>query len=292
MEEGEETFELAFPEEDEEIRNFASQNNIAMLAIIEPYIPYKASPSRYIRAELDVPEEFAVESFIRNVKDTEAKCDKLHLLLHSHGGDVNSAYTIAKVLRKNFKEIIAFIPQIAASGATLIAIAANKIVMGDLSRLSPIDPIVYTPKGRESSLAIVRGFEKLHEKFERTHRDDIPYPYQHIIETVNLATYEERVGYLNMVSTYAEELLKLAGYKKELAKKIAKKLVFGYPAHYYIIDFDKAKELGLNVEYYSNFENEWRVMRKWLGRYILEESARHHVMYALPEKERGEKHES
>lgn len=94
--------------------------------------------------------------------------------------------------------------------------------MGELNRLSPIDPILYTPEGRESSLAIVRGFEKLNEKFEKVRREDIPYPYQHLIETVNLATYEERIGVLNVVKGYARELLELAGYEKTLAEKYLK----------------------------------------------------------------------
>jgi len=59
------------------------------------------------------------------------------LLLHSYGGGVDSAYMIAKTLRKNFSKIRVYIPHVAASGATLIAISADEIVMGEISRLSP-----------------------------------------------------------------------------------------------------------------------------------------------------------
>jgi len=208
---------------------------------------------------------------------------------------VNSAFTIAKVLRKNFKEIKVFIPQIAASGATLIAIAANEIVMGMVSKLSPIDPIIHTPHGKESCLATVRGFDKLSKNFATTRREDIPedipYPQQHLIETVNLPMYEERRGLLNMVYDYAYELLKLSGYGEEESKNIAEKLVFGYPAHYYILDFDKVKELGLNVKWYEELKREWVVMRKWLGKYIFQESAIHHIVYAFPER-RGDNEKS
>jgi ClpP class serine protease len=44
---------------------------------------------------------------------------------------------IAKTLRKNFSKIRVYIPHVAASGATLIAISADEIVMGEISRLSP-----------------------------------------------------------------------------------------------------------------------------------------------------------
>jgi len=37
--------------------------------------------------------------------------------------------------------MVAFVPHIAASGATLLAISCDEIIMGDISHLSPIDPI-------------------------------------------------------------------------------------------------------------------------------------------------------
>jgi len=280
----EEVFELCMPEEDEEITMFSSEKDATLLAIIAPHVPYRMSPTRTLIAELSTPEEFGIETFVEKTKEIGCT-DKLYLLLHSYGGDPNSAYTIAKVLRKNFKSITAFIPQMAPSGATLIAIAANEIIMGELSKLSPIDPLISTPQGRESSLATVRGFDKLNKKFEKTYRDDIPYPYQHLIESVDLTMYEERVGYLHMVREYAYELLKRAGYNESQSERISKSLVFDYPVHYYIIDFDKARKLGLKVKWYEEVKDEWKIMRKWLGKYILQESGIHHIVYAFPSKE-------
>ncbi len=280
----EEVFELCMPEKDSEIVTFSSKKNVTLLAIIAPHVPYRMSPTRVLMAELSTPEEFAIETFVEKAKELGVT-DKLYLLLHSYGGNPNSAYTIAKVLRKNFKKITTFIPQIAASSATLIAIASNEIVMGELSKLSPIDPIISTPRGRESSLATVRGFNKLNKKFEKTYREDIPYPYQHLIESIDLTIYEERVGLLHMVREYAYELLSMAGYKENECERISKSLVFDFPAHYYIIDFDKARKLGLKVKWYRHFINEWKIMRKWLGKYILEESGIHHVAYTFPKQE-------
>lgn len=279
-----EVFELCMPEEDSDIVTFSSKKDAALLAIIAPHVPYRMSPTRVLRAELSTPEEFAIETFVEKAKELGCT-NELYLLLHSYGGDPNSAYIIAKVLRKNFKNIITFIPQIAASGATLIAIASNEIIMGELSKLSPVDPILSTPRGRESCLATVRGFDKLNKRFEKTYRDDIPYPYQHLIESIDLTTYEERMGLLHMVREYAYELLNMAGYNKNECEKVSKSLVFNFPAHYYIIDFDKAKKLGLKVKWYRDAADEWRIMRKWLGKYILKESGIHHIVYIFPTQE-------
>jgi len=107
--------------------------------------------------------------------------------------------------------------------------------------------------------------------------------------------FEERVGLLEMVKNYAYDLLKMAGYNEDKCKEISKALVFDFPSHYSIIDYDKAKKISLKVEWYENRIDKWRVMRRWLGNYILEESAIHHIVYALPrhnKKDEVTSHES
>jgi len=76
--------------------------------------------------------------------------------------------------------------------------------------------------------------------------------------------------------------MKLAGYK-EKAGEIAETLVYGFPSHYEVIDYDRAKQLGLKVTWYENRIEEWKTMRRWLGKYILEEAGIHHIVYTLPE---------
>lgn len=112
-----------------------------LLSCIAPFAPLKVSPTSAIFAELSPPEEFGIETFIEKVKETKIpiKNRNLDLLVHSPGGGVESAYMIAKTLRKNFSKIRAYVPHIATSGATLVAISCNEVIMGEISRLSPID---------------------------------------------------------------------------------------------------------------------------------------------------------
>lgn len=266
---------------------FSSENKVALLALIAPYTPLRISPTRTLSAELGTPEEFGVETFLEKVNESR-ECKDLYLLLQSYGGDPNSAYTIAKALRKNFENIVCFTPQIAMSGATMVAASANEIVMGELSKLSPIDPQLVTAEGkRESTLALVRGFNKLDKRFAKTNRGDIPYPYQHLIESVDLTEYESRSGVLDTVKNYSLELLKKANYTKNKAEKISRSLTFNFPSHFSIIDYEKAKELGLNVTWYNDKLTEWRLIRKWLSQYILKERAIHHMLYAYPDLQEG-----
>ena len=65
----------------------------------------------------------------------------LDLVLHTPGGDMAATESLIQYLRSMFgTNIRAFIPQIAMSGGTMIALAAREIVMGKHSNLGPIDP--------------------------------------------------------------------------------------------------------------------------------------------------------
>src|ERR1019366_7024992 len=70
------------------------------------------------------------------------KNDRLDLILHSPGGSLDAAEQIVQYLRSKYKHIRAIIPQNAMSAATMIACAADEIILGKHSAIGPIDPQV------------------------------------------------------------------------------------------------------------------------------------------------------
>src|SRR3979411_3334872 len=64
----------------------------------------------------------------------------LDLVLHTPGGLVVAALQIAKAVREHKGKVTVFVPHYAMSGGTLIALAADEIVMCEHSVLGPIDP--------------------------------------------------------------------------------------------------------------------------------------------------------
>src|SRR6195256_6369511 len=64
----------------------------------------------------------------------------LDLVLHTPGGLVLAALQIAKAVRQHKGKVTVFVPHYAMSGGTLIALAADEIVMCTHSVLGPIDP--------------------------------------------------------------------------------------------------------------------------------------------------------
>src|ERR1700682_3528563 len=79
------------------------------------------------------------EEVLRAIQMTDADVP-LDLVLHTPGGLVLAALQIAKAVREHTGKVTVFVPHYAMSGGTLIALAADEIVMCEHSVLGPIDP--------------------------------------------------------------------------------------------------------------------------------------------------------
>lgn len=94
----------------------------------------------------------------------------LDLILHSPGGSLEAAEALVLYLRTKFNHIRVVVPQQAMSAATMIACAADEIVLGKHSFLGPIDPqfILNTPLGPRMvpAQAILDQFEQAKKECE------------------------------------------------------------------------------------------------------------------------------
>ena len=61
-------------------------------------------------------------------------------MLHSPGGDGETAVRITRAAQARCKELTVIVPDMAKSAATLLAVGAHYILMGPASDLGPIDP--------------------------------------------------------------------------------------------------------------------------------------------------------
>src|SRR5258708_5472953 len=79
------------------------------------------------------------EEIIRAVHLTDPEMP-LDLVLHTPGGLVLAATQIARAVFKHKGKVTVFVPHYAMSGGTLIALAADEIVMCEHAVLGPVDP--------------------------------------------------------------------------------------------------------------------------------------------------------
>src|SRR5438874_2837403 len=79
------------------------------------------------------------EEVLRAIRLTDPKIP-LDLVLHTPGGLVLAATQIARAVFKHEGKVTVFVPHYAMSGGTLIALAADEIVMCEHAVLGPVDP--------------------------------------------------------------------------------------------------------------------------------------------------------
>src|SRR3954467_6370261 len=79
------------------------------------------------------------EEIIRAIEMTGEKMP-IDLVLHTPGGLVLAAEQIARALALHPGEVTVYVPHYAMSGGTLIALAADRIVMSPSAVLGPVDP--------------------------------------------------------------------------------------------------------------------------------------------------------
>lgn len=76
---------------------------------------------------------------------------RIDLFIYSRGGDVSVPWRVISMLREFCQELIVLVPYKAHSAATMIALGADKIVMGKKAELSPIDPTLVKATVGESA---------------------------------------------------------------------------------------------------------------------------------------------
>jgi ClpP class serine protease len=166
------------------------------------------------------------EEVLRAIQLTDADLP-LDLILHTPGGLVVAALQIARALRDHKGKVTVFVPHYAMSGGTLIALAADEIVMCSHSVLGPIDPqLEQSPAA--SLLRVV-------EQKPVAEIDD---------KTLIMADIGRKA--IAQVKNAATMLLE-RHVPSEQAQKLADKLSAGEWTHDYPILADEAKRLGLPV---------------------------------------------
>jgi ClpP class serine protease len=171
-----------------------------------------------------------------SIEDSEAVLRAIHmtdwdvpidLVLHTPGGLVLAAEQIACALQKHPARVTVFVPHYAMSGGTLIALAADEIVMDENAVLGPVDPQL----GQHPAASVL----KVLERKPISEVDD---------DTIIMADIAEKA--LRQVKATVFELLH-DKMDSEQAERLATTLSSGVWTHDYPITVREARELGLPV---------------------------------------------
>jgi len=166
------------------------------------------------------------EEIMRAIGMTDANVP-IDLVLHTPGGLVLAATQIARAIHKHPGKVTVFVPHYAMSGGTLIALAADEIVMSPHAVLGPVDPQL----GQYPAASILKVVEQ--KNIDKI--DD---------QTLILADQAGKA--ITQVCKTANELLK-DKCNPDKAEELSKMLSEGRWTHDHAITFDDAKEFGLCV---------------------------------------------
>jgi ClpP class serine protease len=166
------------------------------------------------------------EHVLRAIRRTP-KDQPIDLILHTPGGLVLAASQIAKAIKDHPAKTTVIVPHYAMSGGTLIALAADEIIMDPHAVLGPVDPQLMNYPAPSILKAV--------EKKELKDVDD---------QTLIMADIAEKA--IKQVREFVFELLK-DKMGEDRAKEVATILTEGRWTHDYPITVEVARELGLNV---------------------------------------------
>jgi ClpP class serine protease len=166
------------------------------------------------------------EAVLRAIRLTPPE-QPIDVILHTPGGLVLAAEQIAKALVEHKGKVTVFVPHYAMSGGTLIALAADEIVMDANAVLGPVDPQL----GDMPAASIVKVVE-------------IKGPQRVGDEFLMLADMAQKAR-IQVASFVAQVLMKHLPEKQSL--QVATVLTEGRWTHDYPITVQAARQLGLKV---------------------------------------------
>lgn len=156
----------------------------------------------------------------------------IDLILHTPGGLVLATEQIGRALIRHAAKVTVFIPHYAMSGGTMLALAADEIVMDDNAVLGPVDPQL----GNMPAASIIKAVEEKNIN----EVDD---------QTLIMADVSRKA--IRQVQKFVRDLLEDSMPRRKVnpenIQPIIDRLTTGVVTHDYPISAEEAKELGLPV---------------------------------------------
>jgi ClpP class serine protease len=164
------------------------------------------------------------ESVLRAIRETPSG-RRIEILLHTPGGLVLAASQIALALADHDGPVTAVVPHYAMSGGTMIALAADEIVLDRHAALGPVDPQL----GQYPAASILAALER---------------PGSHSDETLILGDISRKA--IRQVQTLVTGLLERR-MSPERAKEVARLMASGVWTHDHPLMATDLELLGLPI---------------------------------------------
>jgi hypothetical protein len=185
---------------------------------------------------------------------------RISFYLYTRGGDMIAPIKIIKLLRNHTDELEVIVPYRAHSAGTLIALGADKIVMGKLAELSPVDPSTthpFNPKHPQTKQPMEISVEDLNsyllmaQEQAKIPDEKMSEIFKKLSDDVHPLSIGNVYRAFRMARQITKKLLKVHfgdSAAQDKIDKIVKQITRDICIHGYPITRDEGKSLGLNIE--------------------------------------------
>jgi len=204
--------------------------------------------------------------FINDLLQSIGDVKKLDLMLNSPGGEPEIAEKIAMMCRAHCQTFRVIVPNSAKSAATMIALASDRIVMGYLSEIGPIDPQirVVTPEGRFHFVpahSYIDSFKGLQQQIVQ---GTPPHAVIPSLQQLRPELIDMCLKAIAFSRQFAENWLSkyMLRHNVEKAREVAKELanIQRWLSHGKVINCKDARELGILVEEVPKDSELWKLI--------------------------------
>ena len=137
----------------------------------------------------EISEWYGVDSksFAEQLKEINAK--NINVRINSPGGEVFAASAIYSMLKRHPANITVYIDGIAASAASVIAMAGDKVIMPENAMMMIHNPLTWTYGNANEMREVADLLDKVREALVATYRDKTGMDDAAIIELLDAETY-------------------------------------------------------------------------------------------------------
>ena len=192
------------------------------------------------------------------------------LLLHTGGGDIDATEKLATMLWARIGAsgtLRVVVPDMAKSAGTLLALAADAIVMSDSSDLGPIDPqrVEYRPDGTVRVLAIHHHLDAYAQCVKAVQDDPGDLAAQMMLNKFDPAEIESFKVIMDRARQLSDKHLKEGMFRvggDGTYTRITGDLIDTnrWLTHSQMIGHNEAEEIGLRIDYLSPSDPVWELI--------------------------------
>ncbi|HWX54444.1 MAG TPA: hypothetical protein VN176_07615 [Verrucomicrobiae bacterium] len=181
------------------------------------------------------------------------KLERLSFFIKSDGGYGQASLRMVNLLRQFVGQLTVLTPLECASAATMLALGADKILMGPLAHLSAVDTSLthdLSPIDRDNNRVGVSQDElqRVVRLWQKEAGKEASNPFESLFAYVHPLVIGAADRSSALSTKLCTEILSYHLKDTKKAQEISDTLNSGYPSHSYPIMLQEARRIGLNAE--------------------------------------------